>query len=325
MPKAFEPLLHNMLNMDDPDHRRLRNLVHKAFTPRMIMGLAERIETIANELLDAAIAQERVDLIKAFAIPLPVTVIAELIGIPAADRMYFRRLTERIIVSPTPLNMIGAIPAVWQFLRYIRGLADQRRADPQEDLLTALIQAEDAGEQLTEDELLGMVFLLLVAGHETTVNLIGNGTLALLNNPDQLELLRNNPDLAESAVEELLRYDSPVMTAEMGFAREEMTLHGVTIPKGATVLPALLSANRDETVFANADQLDLTRSPNRHLAFGQGIHYCLGSPLARLEGKIAFNTLLARAPALRLAVEPAQIKYRNVMILHGLTALPVCM
>ena len=325
MPKAFEPLLHNMLNMDDPDHRRLRNLVHKAFTPRMIMGLAERIETIANELLDAAIAQERVDLIKAFAMPLPVTVIAELIGVPAADRMYFRRLTERIIVSPTPLNMIGAIPAVWQFLRYIRGLADQRRADPQEDLLTALIQAEDAGEQLTEDELLGMVFLLLVAGHETTVNLIGNGTLALLNNPAQLELLRNNPDLAESAVEELLRYDSPVMTAEMGFAREEMTLHGVTIPKGATVLPALLSANRDETVFANADQLDLTRSPNRHLAFGQGIHYCLGSPLARLEGKIAFNALLARAPALRLAVEPAQIKYRNVMILHGLTALPVCM
>ena len=166
---------------------------------------------------------------------------------------------------------------------------------------------------------------LLVAGHETTVNLIGNGTLALLNNPAQLELLRNSPDLAESAVEELLRYDSPVMTAEMGFAREEMTLHGVTISKGATVLPALLSANRDETVFANADQLDLTRSPNRHLAFGQGIHYCLGSPLARLEGKIAFNTLLARAPALRLAVEPAQIKYRNVMILHGLTALPVCM
>ncbi|MCB0185769.1 MAG: cytochrome P450, partial [Caldilineaceae bacterium] len=180
MPKAYRPLLHNMLNMDDPDHRRLRNLVHKAFTPRMIMGLVERIEAIANELLDRAIAQERVDLIKAFAMPLPVTVIAEMIGIPPADRMYFRRLTERIIVSPTPLNMVGAIPAVWQFLRYIRGLADQRRADPQDDLLTALIQAEDAGDQLTEDELLGMVFLLLVAGHETTVNLIGNGTLALL-------------------------------------------------------------------------------------------------------------------------------------------------
>ncbi len=325
MPKAFEPLLHNMLNMDDPDHRRLRNLVHKAFTPRMIMGLAERIEAIANELLDRAVAQERVDLIQAFAMPLPVTVIAEMIGIPPADRMHFRRLTERIIVSPTPLNMVGAIPAVWQFLRYIRGLADQRRVDPQEDLLTALIQAEDAGEQLTEDELLGMVFLLLVAGHETTVNLIGNGTFALLNNPDQLDLLRRNPDLAESAVEELLRYDSPVMTAEMGFAREELSLHGVTIPKGATVLPVLLSANRDETVFDQPDQLDLTRSPNRHLAFGQGIHYCLGAPLARLEGKIAFNTLLARAPQLRLAVAPEQVTYQNVMILHGLKALPVAL
>lgn len=323
MPKAFEPLMHNMLNMDDPDHRRLRNLVHKAFTPRMIMGLTGRIETIANDLLDQAVAQGRVDLIQAFAMPLPVTVIAELIGIPAADRLRFRRWTTCIVADPTPLHMLSTIPAVWQFMRYIRQLVAQRRRDPQDDLLTALIHAEDEGSQLSEDELVAMVFLLLVAGHETTVNLIGNGTFALLNNPEQLALLRNNPALAESAVEELLRYDSPVMTAEMGFAREEMTLHGVTIPKGATVLPALLSANRDETVFAQADQLDLTRSPNRHLAFGQGIHYCLGSPLARLEGKIAFTTLLARAPGLRLAVAPAQVEYRNIMILHGLKALPV--
>ncbi len=323
MPRAFEPLMHNMLNMDDPDHRRLRNLVHKAFTPRMIMGLAGRIETIANDLLDKALAQESVDLIQAFALPLPVTVIAEMIGIPPADRARFRRWTERIVVSPTPLNMIGAVPAVWQFMRYVRNLANQRRADPQADLLTALIQAEDEGDQFSEDELLGMVFLLLVAGHETTVNLIGNGTFALLNNPEQLDLLRNNPDLAESAVEELLRYDSPVLTTELSFAREEMTLHGVTIPKGATVLPVLLSANRDESVFDQPDQLDLTRSPNRHLAFGQGIHYCLGSPLARLEGKIAFNTLLARAPQLHLAVPADRIEYQNIMILHGLKALPV--
>lgn len=323
MPKAFEPLMHNMLNMDDPDHRRLRNLVHKAFTPRMIMGLAGRIETIANELLDKALAQGRVDLIQAFALPLPVTVIAEMIGIPDEDRAQFRRWTERIVVSPTPLNMVGAIPAVWQFMRYVRQLAEQRRTDPRDDLLSALIQAEDEGEQFTEDELLGMVFLLLVAGHETTVNLIGNGTFALLNNPDQLDLLRNNPDLAESAVEELLRYDSPVLTTELSFAREEMTLHGVTIPKGATVLPVLLSANRDESVFEQPDQLDLTRSPNRHLAFGQGIHYCLGSPLARLEGKIAFNTLRARAPQLHLAVAADRIEYQNIMILHGLKTLPV--
>lgn len=323
MPKTFEPLLHNMLNMDDPDHRRLRNLVHKAFTPRMIMGLADRIESIANELLDNALAQEQVDLIQAFALPLPVTVIAEMIGIPVEERDRFRRWTQRIVVNPTPLNMIGAVPAIWQFMRYVRKLAEQRRVDPQDDLLTALIQAEDEGDQFTEEELLGMVFLLLVAGHETTVNLIGNGTFALLNNPDQLELLRNNPDLAEAAVEELLRYDSPLMTTEMGFAREEMTLHGVTIPQGATVLPALISANRDEQIFAHADQLDIARSPNRHLAFGQGIHYCLGAPLARLEGKIAFNTLLARSPKMRLAVAPEQVTYRTVMILRGLNTLPV--
>ena len=323
LPKAFEPLMHNMLNMDDPDHRRLRNLVHKAFSPRMIMGLAGRIETIANTLLDKALAQGRVDLIESFAMPLPVTVIAELIGIPEQDRLRFRRWTQRIVANPTGLNLVGILPAIWQFMRYIRQLAAQRRADPQDDLLTALIQAEEEGSQFSEDELLGMVFLLLVAGHETTVNLIGNGTFALLNHPDQLDLLRNHPELAESAVEELLRYDSPVMTAEMGFAREEMSLHGVTIPKGATVLPVLLSANRDETVFPQADQLDLTRTPNRHLAFGQGIHYCLGSPLARLEGKIAFNALLARAPQLRLAVAPTRVEYQNIMILHGLKALPV--
>ncbi len=323
MPKAFEPLLHNMLNMDDPDHRRLRNLVHKAFTPRMIMGLAARIEAIANQLLDTALAQERVDLIEAFAMPLPVTVIAEMIGIPPEDRPRFRRWTKRIIVNPTPLNMAGAVPAVWQFMRYARQLADQRRAEPRADLLTALIEAEDEGEQFTEEELLGMIFLLLVAGHETTVNLIGNGMLALLNHPEQLALLQAQPELIENAVEELLRYESPLMTSEMSFAREEMTLHGVTIPKGATVLPALISANRDESIFANADQLDLTRTPNRHLAFGQGVHYCLGAPLARLEGKIAFTTLLARAPELQLAVPREKIKYRTIMILRGLKELPV--
>jgi len=323
MPKAFEPLLHNMLNMDDPDHRRLRNLVHKAFTPRMIMGLAGRIDTIANELLDKALAENSVDLIEAYAMPLPVTVIAEMIGIPPEDRLRFRKWTERIVVNPTPLNMVGAIPAIWQFMRYVRELAAQRRLDPHEDLLTALIQAEDEGDQFTEDELLGMVFLLLVAGHETTVNLIGNGTFALLNHPEQLDLLRKDPALAENAVEELLRYDSPLMTTEMSFAREEMTIQGVTIPKGATVLPALLSANRDETIFDRPEQLDLTRSPNRHLAFGHGIHYCLGAPLARLEGKIAFNTLLARAPQLRLGVAAEEISYENIMILHGLKKLPI--
>ena len=323
MPKAFEPLLHNMLNTDDPDHRRLRNLVHKAFTPKIIADLAGRIEQIANELLDRALLESRVDLVRAYALPLPITVIAELVGIPAADRAQFRRWVQKIVVNPTPVNMALALPALWRLLRYFRQLADQRRRDPQDDLLTALVQAEDEGDHFTEDELLGMVFLLLVAGHETTVNLITNGTLALLSNPEQLALWRENPALAESAVEELLRYDGPLMTTEFSFARTEMTLHGVTIPQGATVLPTLLSANRDEAVFANADRLDLARTPNRHLAFGHGIHYCLGAPLARLEGRIAFNALLERAPHLQLAVARERLEYNNIMILHALKELPV--
>lgn len=323
LPKTLEPLMHNMLNMDEPDHRRLRNLVHKAFTPKMISGLAGRIEQIANELLDRAITRGQVDLIEAYALPLPITVIAEMVGIPKTDYGRFRRMVERIIVSPTPLNMARAVPTVWQLLRYFRKLVAQRRHAPQDDLLTALVQADDEGERLSEDELIGMVFLLLVAGHETTVNLISNGTLALLNHPEQLAMWQNNPDIAETAVEELLRFDGPLMTTELSFARHDMTLHGVTIPQGSTVLPALISANRDGTIFKKPDELDLTRSPNRHLAFGHGIHYCLGAPLARLEGRIAFNTLLERAPNLGLTVEPAQLDYKRIMILRGLKTLPV--
>ena len=208
-------------------------------------------------------------------------------------------------------------------MNYIRALADLRRRDPRDDLLTGLVQAEDEGERLSEEELLAMVFLLLVAGHETTVNLLATGTLALLNHPDQFELLRKNPDIIDTAVEELLRYDGPLQTTELSFARETLNLHGVTIPKGRVVVPALLSANRDETVFDNPDQLDLQRDPNRHLAFGLGIHYCLGAPLARLEARIAFNSLLERFPNLRLAVPAPQVKFQNVLILRRLSALPL--
>lgn len=185
MPPSFRPLMHNMLNTDEPDHRRLRNLVHKAFTPRMIEQLAPRIRAITHELLDAALAQGSVDLVQALALPLPVAVISDMIGIPPADRTRFRAWTSRILVNPTPLNMARAVPAVRSFLRYIRALADMRRADPRDDLLTALAQAEEAGDRLTDDELLGTVFLLLTAGHETTVGLIANGTVALLDHPDQ--------------------------------------------------------------------------------------------------------------------------------------------
>ncbi|MEM7128630.1 MAG: cytochrome P450 [Chloroflexota bacterium] len=323
-PKPFRALMHNMLNTDEPDHRRLRNLVHKAFTPRRINELEPRIQVIADELLDKARQQASVDLVQSYALPLPVTVIADMIGIPEEERPQFFAWTRKIIVIPTPLNMMLAIPPLMALMSYLRKLANKRRVEPQDDLLTALVQAEDEqGDRFTEDELLGMLFLLLVAGYETTVGLIANGTLALLSHPDQLEMLRNDPSLIESAVEELLRYDGPLQTTEMSFAREEFAMHGVEIPKGATVLPAILSANRDEQVFARADELDITRSPNRHLAFGQGIHYCLGAPLARLEAKIAFNTLLERSPELQLDVEQEKLRYQNMIIVHRLTELPV--
>ena len=323
LPKTFRPLMHNMLNTDEPDHRRLRNLVHKAFTPRMIMQLQPRIEAIAQQLLDKAATQAEVELVSQFALPLPITVICEMFGIPEQDRDQFRKWSASILVNPTPLNVAKAALSVRSFLRYMRKLAEQRRADPQDDLLTALVKAEDEGETFSDDELIGMAFLILVAGHETTVGLIGNGTRALLNNPEQLELLRNKPTLIDSAIEEMLRYDGPLQTGEQSFAKQTFTLHGVTIPKGMIVLNAILSANRDETVFEDADSFLIERTPNKHLAFGKGIHYCLGAPLARLEAKIAFCTLLEYAPNLRLSVPESELRYSDMMMINRVQQLPV--
>jgi cytochrome P450 len=207
--------------------------------------------------------------------------------------------------------MVRAIPNVWSFLAYIRRLVRLRRAEPGNDLLSALIAAEEAGQQLNEDELLAMVFLLLIAGHETTVNLIGNGVLALLRNPEQLKMLRNNPVLIKSAVEELLRYDSPLETASERYAREDMVIAGQGIPRGALVFAVIASANRDDRQFDQPDTLDITRQDNRHLSFGQGVHYCLGAPLARLEGQIAINALLQRMPGLNLEIAPEKLRWRR--------------
>lgn len=322
-PKMLQILMNNMLNSDEPDHRRLRNLVQKAFTPRMITQLEPRIQQIAEQLLDNALAKKDFDLINEFAMPLPVNVIAEMIGIPQEDRAHFFKLTSNIIVAPTPLNMIKAIPSISRYLKYIRKLADKRRADPQDDLLTALVQAQDGDDRFSDEEVQAMAFLLLVAGHETTVNLIANGALALLENPEQMEMLRADQALTPNAVEEFLRYNGPLQTTENAFAKETFTLHDVTIPQGALILSVIMSANRDESVFEQADELDITRTPNKHLAFGHGIHYCLGAPLARLEGRIAFDSLLARAPDLRLNMDVNKIRYRPIPIVRRLEALPV--
>jgi cytochrome P450 PksS len=320
----FRPLTRNMLDLDPPDHTRLRGLVHKAFTPRLVERMRERVASLAGELLDAALRRGSFDLIRDYALPIPTTIIAEMLGVPAGDRQRFHRWSEVIVAaSPSGPGMAKAIPSVFFFLRYIRRLVRARRAEPRDDLVSALAQAEEAGDQLSEDELLAMIFLLLVAGHETTVNLIGNGALALMKNPGQMERLRRDPTLVKTAIEELLRYESPVATATERFAREDIPIAGVVIPRGELVYAVLASANRDPRQFPEADTLDVAREPNRHLAFGLGIHYCLGAPLARLEGEIAIAALLRRAPGLRLAVPPEQLRWRRGLVLRGLQSLPV--
>jgi cytochrome P450 PksS len=324
VPKMFRPLTRNMLDLDPPDHTRLRGLVQKAFTPRLVERMRERVASLTGELLDAALRRGRVDLIRDYALPIPTTIIAEMLGVPAGDRHRFHRWSEVIVAtSPSGLGMAKAIPSVFFFLRYIRRLVRARRAEPRDDLVSALAQAEEAGDQLSEDELLAMIFLLLVAGHETTVNLIGNGALALMKHPGQMERLRGDPSLAKSAVEELLRYESPLATATERFAREDIPIGGVVIPRGEMVYAVLASANRDPRQFPDPNTLDVAREPNRHLAFGLGIHYCLGAPLARLEGEIAITALLRRAPGLRLSVQPGELRWRRGLVLRGLESLPV--
>jgi cytochrome P450 PksS len=324
IPAMFKSIERTMLDLDPPDHTRLRALVHQAFSPKLVEGLRERIGALTNQLLDGVHSKGGMDLIRAYAEPVPTTIIAEMLGVPPGDRDRFRRWSSRIVTTaPSIWGMLPALPALWAFLRYIRKLVVARRADRNGDLVSALIEAREAGDRLSEDEMLAMVSLLLIAGHETTVNLIGNGMLALLEHPDQLERLRNEPALIKPAVEELLRYDGPLETATERYAREDVSLGGVTIPKGEQVFAVLASANRDDRQFERPDELDLAREPNRHLAFGLGVHYCLGAPLARLEGQIAINTLLKRIPDLRLAVPAEALRRRPGLVLHGLEALPV--
>jgi cytochrome P450 len=328
VPGFLKPLERNMLDLDDPDHVRLRALVSKAFTPRIIERLRGRIEALCKELLDA-MERERVrkggtDLVAGYALPLPATVIAELLGVPAEDHARFHRWSNRLVSVSSRRDMLRALPAALSFVRYLRNLVERRRAGPEDDLITALIRAEEAGDRLSEDELLAMAFLLLVAGHETTVNLIASGTLALLEHPEQSERLRRDPSLTKTAVEELLRYTSPVEMATERYARHDTEIGGRRIPRGGLVLAVLGSANRDERHFEDPDVLDLARDPNRHLAFGRGgVHHCLGAPLARMEGQVALSALLRRFPSARLRKSPESLRWRRGLFLRGLEKLPL--
>jgi cytochrome P450 len=325
-PRMLLVLQNTMLVLDDPAHARARGLAQKAFTPRMIEELAPKIQSIADSLLDEATKKPMIDLIEDFALPLPLIVISEMLGIPEAERFKFRKLVTHLLdSSPSNISRIAvSLFGNWQLIRYLDRLVELRRREPDGGLISAMLAAEEAGDRLTGDDVTGVVFILLVAGHETTMNLIGSGMLALLDNPDQLAALHKTPALAKSAVEELLRFTNPIMHGVTRFAREDLEIGGVTIPKHSFIIAMLSSANRDETVFSEADKLILARDPNRHVAFGVGIHYCLGAPLARLEGAIALNALVQRFPNLKLAIGREKVKWRSGgTLLRGLTALPV--
>lgn len=275
-------------------------------------------------MLDQVQARGQMDLIDDYAFPLPIVVIAEMLGVPAADRDRFRAWSDAFVTpAVTPEGWVKAEQLLNEFVVYLGQVFAARRQQPRNDLITALIQAEDAGDKLNEEELYSMVVLLIVAGHETTVNLIGNGTLALLQHPDQLALLKANPALMPQAIEELLRYDGPVERATIRFAAEDVEVGGQLIRRGEAVGVVLYGANRDPSQFAAPDALDITREPNRHHAFGFGVHYCLGAPLARMEGQIGLATLLRRLPGLRLAAPVETLVWRFNPILRGLHHLPV--
>jgi cytochrome P450 PksS len=322
-PPMFRPLEKHMLALDPPDHTRLRALVHKAFTPTLVEQMRDRAQSIADELLDEVAGRGEMDLVRDYALPLPMTIITEILGVPIKDRENFHRWSQALVSLTSRNPTVRVIPTVWRFVIYLRRFFKRRRREPRDDLTTALIKAEEAGDKLNEDELLAMVFLLLIAGHETTVNLIGNGVLALLENPMEMEKLKEEPALIKPAIEELLRYTPPVFMTTDRYAIEDVVIRGVKIPQGEMTLGVIGSANRDRNVFESPDELDLAREPNKHLSFGQGIHFCLGAPLARMEAQIAINTLLKRAAGLRLKVAPESLRWRQSIFLRGLEALPV--
>ena len=321
LPNVEEP---SMLFLDPPDHTRLRALVNKAFTPRAIAALEPHIRDLMTTLLDAVDDPSAFDLMEAVAKPLPVIVIAEMLGIPPEDRAQFAVWSDQRarILEPTlsPEEREAADAAMRALDDYLAPIISERKADPRDDIISALAQAEEEGDKLTEREVLIMLRLLLVAGNETTTNLIGNGVLALLRHPDQLAALREDPGLIPSAVEELLRFDSPVQV-DMRSVLDDCDVNGFPLRRGDSVVMLLGAANRDPDRFQAPDRLDVRRGDQNHLAFGRGIHHCLGAPLARLEGRVVLEALIERFGSMRLIEDrPA---FRSSVVLRGLLALPV--
>ncbi len=325
LPEFFAFIDSNMLNRDGDDHRRLRRLVSKAFTPRMVERLWPRIQEIAAGLIDGVSTAGEMELVSAFAFPLPITVIAELLGVPVADRERFREWSGAM-VSPAlaAAEMERTDALLGAFVEYLLALFSERQREPGGDLVSALVAVEDGGDTLSEEELCSMVALLIVAGHETTVSLIGNATLALLTHPEERAAIERDPSLLPRAVEELIRYDGPVERTLNRWAAVDVELRGRTIRRGETVIVVLGAADHDPERFEAPDELALAaQRESRQLGFGRGSHFCLGAPLARLEAEIALGTLLRRLPGLRLAVPPEELRWRPVPLFRSLVALPV--
>jgi cytochrome P450 len=317
---GYEWMFRNVLYLDPPDHTRLRKLVNKAFTPRAIDRLRPRIEQITDHLLDQMDGQEAVDLLASFAVPLPVTAISELLGVPVSDRPDFWAWSHVLNGNGAAADRLGTLRAAADYLGV---LADRKRAEPGEDLISRMVIAAEDGDQLSREELIAMSLLMLLAGHDTTVSLIANGVLAFLRSPDQLALMRADPSLLPNAVEEILRYDGPVNISTARFTREPIELGGVHIPAGEMVYPSMLAANRDPLRFTIPDRFDISRDAGGHVGFGHGVHFCLGAPLARMEGCIALGKLFDRFPAIRLAAGPGALTYRDSTLIHGPLSMPV--
>ncbi|MFH8622512.1 cytochrome P450 [Streptomyces vietnamensis] len=320
-------LMTHLLNIDPPDHTRLRRLVSKAFTPRRVAEFTPRVQELTDRLIDSFVERGSADLIHEFAFPLPIYAICDLLGVPAEDQDDFRDWAGMMIRhGGGPRG--GVARSVKKMRGYLAELIHRKREEPGDDLISGLIKASDHGEHLTENEAAAMAFILLFAGFETTVNLIGNGVYQLLRHPEerarlQASLAAGETGLLETGVEELLRYDGPVEMATWRYATRALTIGGQEIPAGDPVLVVLAAADRDPERFEGPDTLDLARRDNQHLGYGHGIHYCLGAPLARLEGQTALATLLTRLPDLRLAADPAELRWRGGLIMRGLRTLPV--
>jgi cytochrome P450 len=313
-----------LVDFDPPDHTRLRSLVHLFFTPRQIERWSGRIQEIVDMLIDQAEEKGSMDLVEEFAALIPLNVILEMLGIPAEDGAKLHRWTSLIgdsFVYPAPYQEPSL--ELYDFYAYLTALIEKKRQTPGDDLVSKLLQMEAENGKLSKNEVFTMTFLLITAGHDTTDNLISCGALALLTHPEQMALLKSRPELIKTAIEEFLRYRSPFHLATIRWAREDVQLGGKQIRSGDPVLISLAAANRDEEIFKEPDILDITRQDNHHLAFGKGLHYCLGAPLARLEGQIAISTLLRRLPNLRLQTDPANLSWRPGWLIQGLHHLPV--